>query len=113
MDLHAFIASPAGLAIKGALVAAFLDFAFGLFAAVRDGSFALDAVAAFVRKHLAGRVFPLSLLASVAYVTNDTALITAAAAGLSLYAAETVGSIYSSVQEMAGSRNGTAPIPTD
>jgi hypothetical protein len=92
------INSPAGLAIKGALVAAFLDFAFGVFAAVRDGTFALDAVAAFVRKHLLGRVFPASLLAIAAYYTQDTAMQLAAGAALAAYAAETLASIYDSVR---------------
>lgn len=93
-----FIGSTAGLAVKGALIAAFLDFAFGVFAAIKDGTFAIDALAAFVRKHLAGRVFPLSLLAFAAFYTNDPFMTAAAAGGLTAYAAETLGSIYSSVR---------------
>ena len=64
-----FLDSTSGLAIKGALAAAFLDFAFGVFAALRDGTFAIDAIAAFLRKHLIGRVLPVSLLAVVGYYT--------------------------------------------
>lgn len=111
-DLVDLLNSPAGLAIKGALVAAFLDFAFGIFASARDGTFALDAVAAFVRKHLLGRVFPASLLALVGYYSGDAAMIAAAGVALAAYAAETLGSIYSSVQEMR-SRQVDAPIPVD
>lgn len=92
-----FIGSTAGIAVKGALIAAFLDFAFGVFAAIKDGTFAIDALAAFVRKHLAGRVFPLSLLAFAAYFTNDPLMTAAAAGGLTAYAAETLGSIYGSL----------------
>lgn len=97
MDFTTFLASPAGLAVKAALVAAFLDFAFGVFAAVRDGTFAVDAIAAFLRKHLIGRVLPVSLLAIAGYVTGDAIMTTAAAASLTAYAAETLGSIYGSI----------------
>jgi hypothetical protein len=98
MDISDFLASPAGLAVKAALVAAFLDFAFGLFSALRDGVFALDSVAAFVRKHLLGRVFPVGLLAVAGYVTSDQVMIAAAAAALTAYVAETLGSIYGSIR---------------
>lgn len=111
MDTQALtdlINSPAGIAIKAALVAAFLDFAFGVFAAVRDGTFALDAVAAFVRKHLLGRVFPASLLSIAAYYTQDTAMQVAAGAALAAYAAETLASIYQSIKPA-----GPDPVPTD
>ncbi len=98
-----FINSTSGLAIKGALAAAFLDFAFGVFAAVRDGTFAIDAIAAFLRKHLVGRVLPVSLLAVVGYYTGDAVMITAGAAALTAYAAETLGSIYGSIRPPAAS----------
>ena len=104
-----FLASPAGLAVKGALVAAFLDFAFGVFAALRDGTFALDAVAAFVRKHLLGRVFPVSVLAIAGYLTGDLAMNAAAAAALTAYAVETMGSIYGSL----ASKDSPTDIPVE
>lgn len=108
MDITDFLASPAGLAIKAALAAAFLDFAFGVFAAIRDGTFAVDALAAFLRKHLVGRVLPVSLLAVTGYITGDQVMIAAAAAALTAYAAETLGSIYQSIKP-----TGTDPIPVD
>ena len=98
-----FLDSTSGLAIKGALAAAFLDFAFGVFAALRDGTFAIDAIAAFLRKHLIGRVLPVSLLAVVGYYTGDAVMIAAGAAALTAYAAETLGSIYGSVRPPAAS----------
>jgi len=104
-----FLASPAGLAVKGALVAAFLDFAFGVFGSLRDGTFALDSVAAFVRKHLLGRVFPVSVLAVMGYLTGDMVMITAAAAALTAYAAETLGSIYGSL----ATKSTVSEIPED
>lgn len=92
-----FLGSPAGLALKAALAAAFLDFAFGVFAALRDGTFAVDSLAAFLRKHILGRVLPIGLLAVVGYLTADLAMNMAAAAALSAYAIETMGSIYGSI----------------
>ena len=118
--IEQFLASTAGLAVKGALVAAFLDFAFGVFAAVRDGTFAVDALAAFLRKHLVGRVLPLTVLAVVSWQTADGVMTAFAAAGLTAYAAETMGSIYGSLRPPAPSevKEGTPaeavnPIPVD
>lgn len=113
-----FLQSTAGLAVKGALVAAFLDFAFGVFAAIRDGTFAIDALAAFLRKHLVGRVLPCTALAVAAYYTGDPLMIATAAGGLTTYAAETLGSIYGSVRPPAASEDVTPatlinPIPQD
>ena len=93
--LEAFLASEAGLALKGALIAAFLDFTTGSFAAFRDGTFALDAVAAFLRKHILGRVAPLGTMLVIGYFGGDqgTLILPFAIAGLVAYAAETIASI--------------------
>lgn len=103
MDFKAFLDSTAGLAIKGALVASFLDLAFGVFAALKDGTFALDAIAAFLRKHLIGRVLPISLLAVAGYATGDTIMVAAGVAALTAYAAETLASIYGSIKPPSAS----------
>ena len=92
-----FVESPGGLAVKAALIAAGLDFLFGVFFAVRDGSFALDAVAAWLRKHLMGRVFPITVLAVAGFYSKDGFMIAAAGAALATYAAETLASVYSSI----------------
>jgi len=114
MDLSAFLADPAGLAVKAALVAAFLDFAFGVFAALRDETFQLQLVGAFIRKHLLGRVFPVSVLAVMAYITHDAAMTTAAAGALTVYAGETLASIYDSIKTIRpGTPNPENPVPTD
>lgn len=102
-----FLDSTGGLAVKCALTAAFLDFAFGVYAAFRDGSFALDSVAAFVRKHLLGRVFPASTLAIVAYYTGDAVMIAAAAGALTAYGAETLASVYASLTKVSN------PVPQE
>ena len=97
-ELHAFLDSPAGWAVKGAMVAAFLDFAVGLFAALRDDKLALDAIAAFLRKHMLGRVLPSTLIVVAAYATADASLMGAAIVALTAYATETMASIYRSLR---------------
>lgn len=110
-QLNEFLNSPAGLAVYGALAAAFLDFAFGVYAALRDGVFALDSIAAFLRKHILGRVLPASTLAIIGYFTGNAVMIAAAAAALTAYAAETLASIYSSLQ--VPDKNPETAIPQD
>lgn len=120
MDISELLTSPAGLAIKGALIAAFLDFAFGVFAAVRDGTFAVDALAAFLRKHIVGRVLPVSLLAVAGHYSGQIEMQAAAVLALTAYTAETLGSIYGSIRPPAASATKEAlpaetvnPIPQD
>lgn len=93
MDLAEFLNDPAGLAFKGLLVAAFLDFATGTYAALKDGTFETGALAAWVRKHLLGRVAPISTLLVVTYISGDTVTLAAAVASGTAYAAETLSSI--------------------
>lgn len=96
-DLTAFLNDPAGLALKALLVAAFLDFVTGTFAAVRDASFTFEAIAAWLRKHLMGRVAPVGVLLGVTYYTGDGVTMAAAIAAASAYSAETLASIVSNV----------------
>lgn len=103
-----FLASPAGIAVKLALLAAFVDFATGTWRAWQDGVFALDQLAAFIRKHLGGRVLPLTVLALAGYASGDVAINTAAAAALTAYGAETLGSVYAALRVPGSSR-----IPID
>jgi hypothetical protein len=122
-ELQAFLASTAGLALKGALAAAFLDFATGSFAALRDGTFSLDALAAFLRKHILGRVAPLATLLVVGYFGGEAGqvFLAAAVAGLTAYAAETGASILGNLVPPKASAVATAtnpatvtnPVPTE
>lgn len=94
--LEAFLASEGGLALKGAVLVAFADFATGAFAALRDGTFQFDAIAAFLRKHILGRVAPLGTLLALGYfggAASGTYFNAFAIAGLVAYAAETAASI--------------------
>jgi hypothetical protein len=101
--MQAFLSDPAGLALKGMVVAAFVDFAFGVFAALKDGSFSFDAVAAFVRKHLLGRVGPIGILLALGYFNHDAVMSAAGVAAGTAYVLETMGSIYGSIKPPAES----------
>lgn len=94
--LQEFIASQAGTALLAMVGVAFADFLTGAFAALRDGTFALDAIAAFLRKHIWGRVAPIGTLLVLGYFGGDTVgqlfMASAVAAGTA-YAAETASSI--------------------
>lgn len=120
--LAAFLDSDAGLALKGVLLVAFADFVTGSFAAIRDGTFALDAVAAFLRKHIAGRVAPIGSLLVLGYFGGAAGqlFLGAAVAGAALYVAETIVSIKSNVfppppSVVAEAKPAAAvnPVPTD
>lgn len=97
--LIAFLDSEAGLALKAMLVVAALDFATGVFAAFRDGTFALDAIAAFLRKHIMGRVAPIGTLLVVGYFGGAAGqlFLVGAVAAAAAYAAETASSVWGNV----------------
>jgi hypothetical protein len=120
MDISAVLASPAGLALKGALALTGVDFLFGVYAASRDGTFAWDAIAAFVRKHLLGRVFPIGTLLVIGYASHDGTMSAAGLAAGAAYVVETAASVYGSINPPAASVSATAsagetanPVPTD
>lgn len=94
--LEAFFATEAGLAVYAMLLVAIADFLLGVAAAIRDGVFDLSSVAAWLRKHLAGRVLPATILLVVGHVGNQPALSALGLAAAGLYALETVGSIKDS-----------------
>ncbi len=98
MDISAFLGSPEGLALKGALAITGVDFLFGVYAANKDGSFAWDAIASFVRKHLLGRVFPIGTLLVIGYYSHDGAMSAAGLAAGAAYVLETAGSVYGSIK---------------
>ena len=60
--INEFIQSPAGAGLIALVGVAFADFVTGVFAALRDGTFSTDAIAAFLRKHIWGRVAPIGTL---------------------------------------------------
>jgi len=99
-ELQTFLNSTAGTALTAMLAVAFVDFVTGVFAALRDGTFALDSIAAFLRKHIWGRVAPIGLLLVIGYYGGDQvgALFSAAAAAAALaYVAETASSVLGNI----------------
>lgn len=107
--LTTFIQSPAGTALLAMVGVAFADFATGVFAALRDGSFSIDQIAAFLRKHIWGRVAPIGTLLVLGYFGGEAIgqlfMASAVAAGTA-YAAETAASI---VDNLRG--GGENPVP--
>ncbi len=94
--LQSFLDSPAGIALLAMVGAAFADFATGTFAALRDGTFSVDALAAFLRKHIWGRVAPIGTLLALGYFGGDAIgqlFMASGVAAAAAYAAETAASI--------------------
>jgi hypothetical protein len=94
--LQEFIQSQAGTALLAMVGIAFADFLTGSFAALRDGTFALDAIAAFLRKHIWGRVAPIGTLLVLGYFGGETIgqlFMASALAAAVAYTAETASSI--------------------
>jgi hypothetical protein len=94
--IREFIQSQAGTALLAMVGIAFADFLTGSFAALRDGTFALDAIAAFLRKHIWGRVAPIGTLLVLGYFGGETIgqlFMASALAAATAYAAETASSI--------------------
>lgn len=110
MQLTAFFNTPTGALVYFTLLAAFANFAFGVWAAVKDGTFQLSAVAAFARKDILGRVTPIFGLLGLAYLvglvpTPDglaafaPAAFTLAGTGLAIvYIAEVFGRLLEKVR---------------
>lgn len=120
--LEAFLNDPAGVALKGAILVAFADFATGVFAAVKDKTFAWGAVGAFLRKHIVGRVLPLGFLLALGYFggASGALFVPFAIAGLTAYATETASSIIGNFRPPADTVGAAAkkaaianPVPTE
>jgi hypothetical protein len=117
-----FFNTPAGTAIVLLFALATLDFVLGTLAALRDNVFDLTAVAAWLRKHIAGRVLPITAVLLTGHLAGGLsfeqdgigALIDPGTVltgiGLTMagaYLAETVASIRDSLTP------GTAKVPVD
>ncbi len=87
--LDTFLASPSGLAIKALLVGTIITAALGIFAALRDGTFAWKYLDSFVRATIWGRVAPVGVVVIFAYILGDdiltgAAVVIASAVGIGL-----------------------------
>lgn len=113
-----FFNSLSGQTIYAMLGVALLDFLLGIAAAVRDGTFSLDEVAAVLRSHIVGRVFPIALMLVFGYLFNQDLILTAGYASAALYTAETAGSIIASWGPqgktiLGVTRAAVQPVPQD
>lgn len=72
--LDQFFATPVGQAVVVIALLATLDFFIGIFAAIRDDVFTFDAIAAWVRKTLLGRIAPIFGTLIVGYVAGGLEL---------------------------------------
>lgn len=120
--LDAFFASDSGNLAILVLILPVADWVSGVAAALRDGTFELDAVYSVGRKH-AARVFGIWTLLVVGFVVDswivpvvDIPAISAIATGAAgLYALETVGSIARSWGPTTGpallTRDATQEVP--
>lgn len=115
--LRVFLDSQAGTALLGMVGVAFADFAVGSFAALRDNTFELDALAAFLRKHIWGRVAPIGTLLVLGYYGGSLSgvFMAAALAAAAAYVAETAASILNSLNPTPPAKLGDAanPVPED
>jgi len=116
MDLYgtfaAFLSSPEALAIKGLLLGAFLVFALGILAALRDGTFAWQFVDSFVRSTIWGRVAPVATVLLVGYLAQAPEV---SAAGLAAAAAVSIGMIaaaLASIRQMTLEKPASAEANT-
>jgi hypothetical protein len=105
-----FFATPAGVAVVALFALAVLDFALGTFAAIRDDVFQLDALGAWLRKHVAGRVLPTTAVLLVGHmlgglefasaqdlVSPGTILTTIGLGMAGTYVLEVIGSVRESL----------------
>lgn len=91
--MRLFLADPAGIAFQSILVLSLVDFATGSFAAIRDGTFDMTLLAAFLRKHVLGRSAPILLMLFVGYIANAPALTAMGSVGAAAYTLELLASI--------------------
>lgn len=106
-----FFATPAGTGVVLLFALAALDFLMGTFAALRDGTFQLDAIAAWIRKHIAGRVLPVTAVLVIGHMLGGltlgggladvlspgTVLTTIGLGAAGVYVLEVIGSVKESL----------------
>lgn len=73
----------------------------GVYSALKDGTFVLSSVGAFIRSQVLGRVFPILTVAYFADASDQAALTATAAALGAAYVAETIGAIQEAVSAAA------------
>lgn len=120
-----FFATSAGQLALLIVAVGLADWALGTAAAVRDKTFTLDVWAAWLRKHVAGRIIPIWVLLILGYMTDtyvipvlDLPALTSIGVGAAgVYALETLGSIARSWGPTDGPavlrRDPVQPVPKE
>ena len=121
--LTEFFDAPAGQAVIAVALLAVADFALGVFAALRDDVFSMDAVAAWLRRNLAGRVAPIFGTLLVGHMVGGLALDDGASSilspgvlitGIGLTAAVAyVLEVIASMRESLVNKPATRSVPTE
>lgn len=116
-----FFGTPAGAAIVALFALAALGFAVGVLGAIRDDVFTWDALAAWIRKTIAGRVLPTTAVLLVGHlvgglsfeggeiVSPGTVLTTIGLGMAASYVLEEIASIRESLTPKPGVRS----VPED
>jgi hypothetical protein len=120
--IREFFGTPAGTGVVLVFGLAVLEWLLGTFAAIRDGVFRLDSIGAWIRKHLAGRVLPLTTVLVLGHMLGGlaiegaadllspgTVLTTIGLGAAGVYILEVIGS----VRESLTPRPDTRDVPTD
>jgi hypothetical protein len=98
--LTAFLATNEGLAIKGLMVGAFLVFALGVVAALRDHTFDFRYIDMFVRTTVLGKVVPVAIILVVGYMANEQLLTLGGIAAAGTVYAAMIKSGLDSIQQL-------------
>lgn len=121
--IREFFQTPAGAAVVALFALAGLNFLLGTFAAIRDGVFQLEAIGAWLRKDIAGKVLPATavllighMLGGLTFDDGVSGVITPGGIittiGLGMAATYVLGAI-GSLQESLVAKPGTRKVPTE
>lgn len=122
MDLTQFVSQEVLALTMSLFGLTAVRFILGAYAALKDGTFVLSAVGAFIRSQVLGRIFPILTVAYFADASDQVALMGTAAALGAAYVAETIGAIQEALSATAqevvaektirGEQTGN-PVPQD
>jgi small-conductance mechanosensitive channel len=121
--IQAFFDTVAGNAVLLVALLAVVDLGIGVFAAIRDNVFQFDALAAWLRKTLVGRVMPIFGFLLVGYIAGGVSMEDGVGSvispggiitGVGLVAATTyVLEVIASIKESTIVKTDTRQVPTD
>jgi len=117
-EIASFFDSPAGQAVAALVVLGLADLLLGVFAAVRDNVFSWEAIDAWVRSQLAGRILPIAAILILGHIAGGISFDDGTSGVLSvggiitggglvaagLYVITTAASLLESLQPKPGTR---------